>query len=137
MKELNEQELERQQVAEKYKNDMQQFQLNLKERLSDVCKIVVEERFHTYEKVCRAFQKVFNRDELDYVISRKADIEHVERMQESKAQKSELIYQNAKIEAVNERIKHLSILMAELAMANVPSKASSSFKGGENINTTI
>ena len=92
MKELNEQELERQQVAEKYKNDMQQFQLNLKERLSDVCKIVVEERFHNYEKVCKAFQKFFNSDELDYVISRKADIEHVERMQESKAQKSDLLY---------------------------------------------
>ena len=44
---------------------------------------------------------------------------------------------NNLIETVNTRLKHLSILITELAKTNVPAKASSSFKGGENINTKI
>lgn len=41
------------------------------------------------------------------------------------------------INAVNVRLKHVSVLTSEIAKANVPSKASSSFKSGENINTTL
>lgn len=66
-----------------------------------MCKIVVEEKFHNYEKVYKAFQKFFNSDELDFIISRKADIELVERMQDSKAQKSDLLATNSKIDSVN------------------------------------
>lgn len=44
---------------------------------------------------------------------------------------------NNLVETVNIRLKHLSILISELAKTNVPAKASSSFKGGENINTKI
>jgi hypothetical protein len=40
-------------------------------------------------------------------------------------------------EALNTRIKHISILLAELAKTIVPNVASSSFKGGENINTKL
>lgn len=48
-----------------------------------------------------------------------------------------MVYLNNLVETVNLRLKHLSILISELAKTNVPAKASSSFKGGENINTKI
>ena len=49
------------------------------------------------------------------VLDRKADLELINRLQDSKATKNEVKYQNALLEALNTRIKHLSILLAEIA----------------------
>jgi hypothetical protein len=90
-----------------------------------------------YEKVAKQFSQFFNTEELLTTLNRKADIELIERLQATKAPKTDLQETNGLIDACNLRIKHLSILMTELAKAFVPSKASSSFKSGENINTKI
>ena len=90
-----------------------------------------------YEKVAKQFSQFFNTEELLTTLNRKADIELIERLQATKAPKTDLETTNSLIDACNLRIKHISIVMTELAKAFVPSKASSSFKNGENINTKI
>jgi len=49
----------------------------------------------------------------------------------------EIDYQSSLIEALNVRLKHVSILISEIAKAAIPNKASSSFKASENINTKL
>ena len=71
------------------------------------------------------------------VLDRKADLELINRLQDSKATKSEVKYQNALLEALNTRIKHLSILLAELASSQVPGKTSSSVKNEETLNSKL
>jgi len=44
---------------------------------------------------------------------------------------------NSMVDALNVRLKHMSILQSELAKAAIPNKASSSFKASENINTKL
>lgn len=83
------------------------------------------------------FQKFFNEEEIQTIIDRKADIELIDRLESTKAQKTDVQVTNSLIECLNGRLKHMSILVTELARANVPSKPSSSFKGGETINTKI
>ena len=46
-------------------------------------------------------------------------------------------YNEKLVKSVNERLKHLGILISEIAKANIPDKASSSFKVGENLNTKL
>lgn len=46
-------------------------------------------------------------------------------------------YNEKQIKSVNERLKHVGILISEIAKANIPDKASSSFKVGENLNTKL
>ena len=71
------------------------------------------------------------------MLDRKADLELINRLQETKATKAQLKMMTKLIEALNVRLKHLSILQAELAKVSVPTQASSSFKAAENINTKI
>lgn len=68
-----------------------------------------------YDKVAKQFARFFDQEELQMVLDRKADLELINRLQDSKATKSEVKYQNALLEALNTRIKHLSILLAEIA----------------------
>lgn len=76
-------------------------------------------------------------EELDKVLAKKADIELIDALAKSKASFAQLQHCEALIEALNVRLKHLGILQCEIAKAAVPSQSSSSFKGGENLNTQI
>ena len=76
-------------------------------------------------------------EELDKVLNKKADIELIDALAKSKASAAQLQHCESLIEALNVRLKHLGILQCEIAKAAVPSQSSSSFKGGESLNTQI
>jgi hypothetical protein len=61
----------------------------------------------------------------------------IESLSLKKADRNEITFVNDLVEALNGRLKHVSIVVAELAKALCPSQASSSFKSGENINTKL
>lgn len=94
-------------------------------------------KLDSYEKVTKQFQKYFNTEELQSTLEGKADLRMIESLRQTKAQKSDVTEVQNLLSALNVRLKHVSILMAEMAKAVVPIKASSSMKGGENINTKL
>lgn len=134
---LKENELEREKKAEQTKQHFADFQANIEGEISLICQSVIKQKLIQYEKVAKQFQQFFNTEEIQSIVDRKADIELIEKLQQTKAQKTELAVTNSLIDQLHGRLKHMSILVAELAKASIPSKASSSFKGGEQLNTKI
>ena len=85
----------------------------------------------------RAFSQFFNQEEIGAVIDRKADLELVSRIQDSKANKVEIPVLQNQIDALNNRIKHISVLTSELALVVVPPKQSGNFKTEADLNASI
>ncbi len=56
------------------------------------------------------------------------------KIQEQKANKSEIEGNDKKINSLNKRLKNVSIILTELAKSVIPHQASSSFNAPENIN---
>lgn len=67
-------------------------------------------RFEKYEKVSRQFAMYFEQDELTLRLERKAEIHHITKIEDKKADKEALAKTNKLIESLNERLKHLSNL---------------------------
>ena len=82
---------------------------------------MVNKKLSEYDRIAKCFSKFFEQDELQYIIERKADIELVQRLQDTKANKEEIKYQSSLIEALNVRMKHLSIILSEMAKSTIPS----------------
>lgn len=65
------------------------------------------------------------------------DVSAFQKQNENIATKDDIAKVDATLKNLFTRIKHMSILQAELARSNVPHNASSSFKATENVNTKI
>ncbi len=70
-------------------------------------------------------------------MDRKAELRDIDRLNDLKANKDQIKQVESLINALNTRMKHMSILQAEIAKSAVPNKASSSFKASENLNTKL
>ena len=70
----------------------------------------LESRFEKYDHVVKKFGKFFNYEDLATVLERKTDLTLYDQMNVDKASREELSKTNAKIENLNQRIKHLSVL---------------------------
>jgi hypothetical protein len=55
--------------------------------ISTACEIELANRMHKYEKVAEGFAQFFNQEEIGAIIDRKADLELVRRIQDTKASK--------------------------------------------------
>lgn len=119
-------------------NEMEAFEryrVGVSTEIERLCGDAVDQKLSLYDRVAESFQRFFGQDELQQVLDRKADLELVQRLQDTKATKQEITYQSSLIDALNVRLKHMSILISEIAKSAIPSRASSSFKATENINT--
>lgn len=87
--------------------------------------------------MAKTFRTFFNHECLLEQIQFKADKAFVEKLGATKATKDDIEDVKATIDAVYQRIVHLSILQTEMAKSMVPQKSSSSFKAIETINTKI
>ena len=72
---LMELEQERLRVSQMMKEEALEFQDTLKDKIRNICKEIITEKLGLYDKITKSFSKFFSSDELDEVISRKADIE--------------------------------------------------------------
>ena len=52
-----------------------------------MCTEITTKKLEQYDRVAAAFQKFFNQDELGEILDRKADIELIQHLQDSKATK--------------------------------------------------
>ena len=71
--------------------------------------------FIRYEKVYRSFQRFFDDDNLMIQFERKANLNMVKKLDEEKADRTELNVTKVMIENVNDRLKHVSIIQNELS----------------------
>lgn len=55
-----------------------------------MCSDMVELKLMGYDRVAASFSKYFDQDELQYIVERKADIELVKRLQDTKATKHDI-----------------------------------------------
>ena len=53
------------------------------------CELELKNQLDKYEKVTKSFEQFFNQEDMGALIDRKADLELVKRLQETKATKSE------------------------------------------------
>ena len=81
-------------------------------------KIVAEDvlnKLQQYENVARQYQEFFNQEELGALFDRKADLELVCRLQESKANKAELSKIFQQFENMRLKLQYITVFQAELA----------------------
>ena len=110
---------------------------NLRQDISAVVNDCVTNKLEKYEQVANNFKKFFNEDELMRIVKNKVDYETLEKMTHNKASRKEF---DASVEITTNlfnRLKHLSMLVVEVARVMVPGKSSSSLKATETINTKI
>ena len=94
-------------------------------------------KLEKYETVAKNFQKFFNEDELMRIVKNKVDYDTMEKMTHSKASRKEFESSLEITTNLYQRLRHLSILVVELARVLVPGKSSSSLQATETINTKI
>lgn len=70
-------------------------------------------------------------------MDRKADLELIRRIQEQKAERTELGRSDAAINGMNIKLKHISVFQAEVAKMLLPSKQSGKFKHEEDLKNSI
>ena len=75
----------------------------------------LEVKLRAYEQVVTAFKQFFDQEELAALLDRKADIEFVSHLQEKKAEQRDVRAVDAFCKQLYLRLKHLSVLQAELA----------------------
>jgi hypothetical protein len=116
---------------------MKDYKEQMAALIDELCTKITTNKLSQYDRVAKSFTRFFNQDELGQILDKKADLELIQRLQDTKATKVELNYLSSLIDALNGRIKHLAILQAEIAKVGIPNKASSSFKAKEEINTKL
>ena len=134
---LKEADLARERGAAKTKQDFIEFQAVIENEITLICQSVLKRKLLQYEGVAKQFQAFFNTEEIQMIMDKKVDVEVFKRANNLQAPMTELEATNSFIKQLNARLKHLSILVTELAKQAVPSKASSSFKSGETLNSKI
>lgn len=116
---------------ENLKDFLDGFKQNTNEEVKLLCRNVVTIQLEKYDLVARGFQKFFSEDQLSDVIDRKVDMDTLVAVKDTLSTKKEMNYVASLINAVNIRLKHMSILQQEIAKSYVPNKASSSFRAQE------
>ena len=67
-------------------------------------------RLKDYEKVAEQFAQFFNQEELGALIDRKADMEIVRRLHDSKAENTELEGVRRGLPDIEKKLKHIAVL---------------------------
>ena len=70
-------------------------------------------------------------------MDRKADLELIRRVQESKANRDELEHLQKVVHDFNAKIRHISVFQSELAKNLLPSKESGSFSGEADLRSSL
>lgn len=86
---------------------------------------MINSRFEKYEDVYSSFTKFFNRDHLDQTLNQKVDAEIFENIVTKKVGTNEHYLLEVKVDNLNEKLKHLSIVQMEMAEMLVPIKKKS------------
>jgi hypothetical protein len=94
-------------------------------------------KLEQYEKVRTSFEPFFDAEDLGSLLDRKADLELIRRIQEQKAERTELGRSDAEINGINIKLKHISVFQAEVAKMLLPSKQSGKFKHEEDLTNSI
>lgn len=92
-----------------------EFQSNLMSEVQDIVNNITNAKFANYDRVANSFSKFFNSEELEKALNNKADLHLIEGLRAEKAALTKVQNCEALIEALNIRLKHLSILQSELA----------------------
>lgn len=82
----------------------------------------VVQKLDSYEKVTAMFRQFFTQEDLGALIDRKADLEVVRRLRDEKAGVDEVHRVRRALHGLDEKLRHLSVLQAEIAMSLVPAK---------------
>ena len=117
------------QTIEKYedalvevKDAFGQVQTDLKKKIGEICEQTLKFKLVNYEKVYKDFAKFFHEDELQILLDQKADMSMLDALQASKVsvvQHNSLI---AKVEDLNQKLRHLSVLQLEMSTNVIPFK---------------
>lgn len=110
--------------------DLTRKQENL---IADMVHAELLAKLDNYEQVVKSFSKFFDTDELAAVLERKADMELVRRLQDNKAEAKDLTVLQANLNALNNRLKHVSVVQAELAEATVSVVDETNVKARESL----
>ena len=101
--------------------------------IDKICGEEIERKLGHYERVTKAFSQFFNQEDIGALIDRKADLELVRRVQDAKASRQELKNVHKMAELLNVKLKHVSVLQAEMAEQIIPPKVSSNFKDAQDL----
>ena len=77
--------------------------------------MLLKTKLKSYESVYNEFRKFFDDDELTLILKRKADIYMVDQLDDLKANKLQVSQLLTKIENLNDRVKHVSVIQNEIA----------------------
>ena len=88
---------------------------NLDLRIDGQCEKLLKTKFEKYEKVKKDFQNFFNVEQITDQFCKKADVEMVNTLNKAKVNNAELKHTNFLIDNLNDRVKHLSTILAEMA----------------------
>ena len=98
------------------------FKAEEAQAVDKTCQDLMSSKFDKYEKVTNDFSKFFSEGEISNLIENKADVRMLEEITSVKASKEELASTEGMIQNLNERVKHLSGLLATLAYNIIPIK---------------
>ena len=101
------------------------------------CELELKNQMDKYERVTKSFEQFFNQEDMGALIDRKADLELVRRLQETKATKVEFQQLTTSLENLNLKLKHISVLQSELANIIAPSKHAGNFKSEDDIKDSL
>ena len=84
--------------------------------------IQVQNRFEQYDRVTKNFKQFFDQSDLGALLDRKADLELIRRINNVKADKTELNEYQDILDGFNHKIRHISVFTSELANILMPEK---------------
>ena len=106
----------------KMNEDKEIWEHELDNQIDSICERVMKQKFSSYDHVMKNFQGFFDVEELNSQFLQKADIEMINDLNISKIDKAEMSQYDGKIESLHERIKHISIIQAEILKSLIPHK---------------
>lgn len=97
-------------------------QVDLRKNVAEICDGTLKFKLANYEKVYKDFSKFFHEEELQRSLDQKADMSMLDALNHSKVstvQHNSLI---AKVEDLNQKLRHLSVLQLEMSTNVIPYK---------------
>ena len=94
----------------------------LKDDVEGICTKQLAERFKKYEKVYSNCEGFFNQKQLSEIISQEVDLELFSTLIRQKVNHDEMETMELKIDKLNEKVKHISVLTSSITGSLIPFK---------------
>ena len=107
--------------------DVEEYNNRLENIVESNIQIQVNNRFEQYDRVTNNFKQFFDQSDLGELLDRKADLELIRRINNVKADKTELSDYNDILDGFNHKIRHISVFTSELALMLMPEKETGKF----------